>query len=274
MEKRTRRKTEKVLPLLMATVLAISFTGCGSTANPTGGKDVAESTESMSASDVADMLEDGATVDEIIDKVEEIKDGNTPSTDKPAGTASPTAEPSATGKPESTAEPTATPTAKPQATATPEPTAPPHVHEYAESITKQPTCAEAGVKTLTCSCGEVKTEAIAATGHDFVTQYKTIEHDALGHVEVTEQQVQVGTTRRTEYECAYCGARFDSAEAKMEHCKATGDFNHAFCSTYALDYDDPVYETQTTQTWVIDSPAWSENVPNGSICSKCNMVGP
>ncbi|MCM1258592.1 MAG: hypothetical protein NC307_12150 [Roseburia sp.] len=204
--------------------------------------------------------------EEITTAEAENKEGTVAGTDKPDETTSPTVEPSATGKPESTAEPTPSPTAKLQAT--PEPTAPPHVHDYAENITKQPTCAEAGMKTLTCSCGDVKTEAIPATGHDFVTQYTLVEHEALGHVE--QIQVQVGTTRRTEYECAYCGARFDSPEVLDEHRKASGVFNHAFCSTYALDYDEPVYETQSS--WIVDVPAWTENVPNGSVCSKCGAT--
>ncbi|MBR2876365.1 MAG: leucine-rich repeat domain-containing protein, partial [Clostridia bacterium] len=44
-----------------------------------------------------------------------------------------------------------------------------HTHNYTESITKQPTCTEAGTKTLTCSCGDVKTEAIPSKGHTEVT---------------------------------------------------------------------------------------------------------
>ena len=40
-----------------------------------------------------------------------------------------------------------------------------HTHEYAESITSEPTCTENGVKTFICSCGERYTETIPATGH-------------------------------------------------------------------------------------------------------------
>lgn len=40
------------------------------------------------------------------------------------------------------------------------------VHDYHEEITVAPTCTTAGTKTLTCkNCGDVKTEAIAPTGH-------------------------------------------------------------------------------------------------------------
>lgn len=43
-----------------------------------------------------------------------------------------------------------------------------HEHTYVEEITKAATCTEKGVKTLTCSgCNDVKTEEIAALGHDY-----------------------------------------------------------------------------------------------------------
>ncbi len=42
---------------------------------------------------------------------------------------------------------------------------PPHVHSYTETITKQPTCKEEGIKTFTCSCGESYTEPVAKLAH-------------------------------------------------------------------------------------------------------------
>lgn len=42
-----------------------------------------------------------------------------------------------------------------------------HTHNYTEDITKQPSCTEDGEKTLTCECGDSKTETIPATGHDY-----------------------------------------------------------------------------------------------------------
>lgn len=55
-------------------------------------------------------------------------------------------------------------------TPTPSPTPSPtdsHQHSYTETITKQPTCTEKGLKTFTCSCGDSYTEEIPALGHDF-----------------------------------------------------------------------------------------------------------
>lgn len=40
-----------------------------------------------------------------------------------------------------------------------------HEHNYALTITTQPTCTEQGIKTFTCSCGDSYIEAIPATGH-------------------------------------------------------------------------------------------------------------
>lgn len=45
---------------------------------------------------------------------------------------------------------------------------PNHKHSYTETITKEPTCTEAGEKTYTCGCGESYTEEIPAKGHNYV----------------------------------------------------------------------------------------------------------
>ncbi len=50
---------------------------------------------------------------------------------------------------------------------------PKHEHKYTETITKQPTCTEAGTKTLECSCGDKKTEPIKANGHSFSSDKQT-----------------------------------------------------------------------------------------------------
>lgn len=42
-----------------------------------------------------------------------------------------------------------------------------HKHNYVETITKEPTCTEAGEKTYTCDCGDSYTEEITAKGHHF-----------------------------------------------------------------------------------------------------------
>lgn len=43
-----------------------------------------------------------------------------------------------------------------------------HTHSYSSSVTTQPTCTQAGVRTYRCSCGSSYTETIPATGHKYV----------------------------------------------------------------------------------------------------------
>lgn len=42
-----------------------------------------------------------------------------------------------------------------------------HVHEYVETITKEPTCVEDGIRTFTCACGATYDVAIASVEHSF-----------------------------------------------------------------------------------------------------------
>ena len=44
---------------------------------------------------------------------------------------------------------------------------PNHTHNYSEKVTKKATCSAEGVMTLTCSCGDQFTRAIAKTSHNF-----------------------------------------------------------------------------------------------------------
>ena len=267
---KNKRKLNKLMSIVLVLTMTFCLIGCGNTASPAVGEDVVvngteestvENTESTMPPDGDDVITTVESDTESTNETE-IEDGVV---DRASGE-----EPAVTASPVPTAEPTPIPTAEP--TPTPE-----HVHEYAETVVRQPSCSEAGEKQLICKgCDNVKTEAIPAMGHDFVTQYTTVEHAAVGHVEITEQQVQVGVGEtRHEYECKYCGARFDTPEEKEEHCKATGVFEHAICATNVYDYPgSPIFETETVSNWVIDVPSWSEQVPSGSICSRCGVAGP
>ncbi len=44
-----------------------------------------------------------------------------------------------------------------------------HTHSYSSSVTTQPTCTQAGVRTYRCSCGASYTETIPAAGHKYTT---------------------------------------------------------------------------------------------------------
>jgi hypothetical protein len=133
---------------------------------------------------------------------------------------------------------------------------PVHTHSWdGGTVTQAATCTNNGVKTYKCSCGETKTEAIGATGHNWVAQTTVVHHDAEGMF----QQVKTGTTKVII--CKGCNERFytndsyDTHEINTEH------------SHYVVTTED-TYETQ----WVETSPAWDEPVTTGYICSVCGTV--
>lgn len=87
------------------------------------------------------------------------------------------------------------------------PEIPEHTHAWNDGIvTKEPTCTEAGEKTYTCTCGEVKVEPIKALGHD------------LKETVITEPTC--GTAGSKEITCSRCGFN------KVTEIPATG--NHAY----------------------------------------------
>ncbi|MCM1258586.1 MAG: hypothetical protein NC307_12120 [Roseburia sp.] len=255
MKKRIGRKTDRVLPLLMAMVVALSFTGCGSVPNPVDGEDVVESTET------------------------EIRDDAVAGSDKPAEstaipsvspevspTAKPTAEPAASPEPTATPEPTRSPQP------TPEPTAPPHTHSFKVESSTDATCATEGKVVKVCECRERQTEVVPATGqHNWVEEMQVVTIPSTGHVEQVQVQVGTGETRH-EYACSNCGERFDTPSGVVDHCFATGDINHAFASTIIYDIPgDPIYEVQST--WVVDTPESTSTVGTGRYtCSVCGAT--
>ncbi len=267
-----RRKMNKVLSLSMALVLTLSLIGCGSTVNPAVGGDVVENTESTMVSSGDDAT---TTVEPDKESTTETgeKDNSIVATDKPAETAMPTTS--------STTTPTATSTEKSEmpeqtASATTQPTQPPHTHDFKVESTVVATCATEGKVVKVCSCGETQTEVVPATGnHNWVEEMEVVTIPSTGHFEIIEKQVQVGTTEtRHEYECSYCGSRFDTVEEEDEHQKNSGDFNHAFARTIIHDYPgEPIYETQTQNVWIEDTPETTTKVGTGRFtCSICGAT--
>lgn len=262
------KNMKKIISLTMAFAIILTLVGCENAApamNAGGEENIEkEIPESMDASDVADMLESGMTVDEVIDRVEEVKSGESATTDKPA-------EVSPTQATASTPAPTAKPTPEPTATHEPMPT--PHVHSYKVESSTDATCSVEGSVVKVCECGERQTETVPATGqHNWEAVYQTITHPSTGHVEVTEVQVQVGTTTRSEYACAVCGERFDSPAAKSEHCLNSEDRDHAMARTIVYDYSEPVYEMQTQSQWVVDTPEYTTQELVGQKCTVCGAT--
>ena len=93
-----------------------------------------------------------------------------------------------------------------------------HVHKYLETITKQPSCTENGIRTYTCnSCEDSYTEEIPAIGHTW------------NGGEITKSTTCTENGVKT-YTCETC------KETKTEEIKATG---HSF-TDYIYNYDAQV----------------------------------
>ena len=93
-------------------------------------------------------------------------------------------------------------------------------HEYADEVTKQPTCTETGIRTYTCTvCGQNYTEEVPALGHDY-------------HSEVT---VQATCTEKGEltYTCSRCDSSY--TEEVVSHHEYTEQITAAAtCTTDGL----------------------------------------
>lgn len=62
---------------------------------------------------------------------------------------------------------------------------PPHAHSYTSSVTLDPTCTTAGVRTYTCECGDTYTEPIPALQHDYIYHYVDPTCTARGYTRAT-----------------------------------------------------------------------------------------
>lgn len=165
--------------------------------------------------------------------------GSSSSSSKPSGGSGNTG--SGTGNSGSSSKPT-------------EPTNPPaHQHSYTTVISSSAgDCCHDGSVTKQCSCGATKTENTGRGNHGWVTNYKTIHHDAV----YEEQPVYEW---RGWYECLKCGAQFDNVEACGGHCLTVCN------SRYTVKKE----QVQTGTTSVKVQDAWDEQVEDGQICSIC-----
>jgi acetone carboxylase gamma subunit len=128
---------------------------------------------------------------------------------------------------------------------------PVHTHSWdGGTVTQAATCTSNGVKTYKCSCGQTKTEAIGATGHNWVAQTTVVHHDAEGMF----QQVKTGEQKVI---ICSCGEKFYDTNTWRPHYDET---YHNYTVTV-----EPTYETK----WVETSAAWDETVTTGYICSAC-----
>ena len=154
---------------------------------------------------------------------------------------------------------------KPEVPETPE-----HTHAWNDGIvTKEPTCTEAGEKTYTCTCGEVKVEPIKALGHD------------LKETVITEPTC--GTAGSKEVTCTRCDFK-DTKEIPATGNHAYGDWvivKEATCTEEGLrtqtcaNCGDVIEEVlpKVDHTWnegeVSKQPTCTENGERTFTCTIC-----
>ncbi|MBQ1847431.1 MAG: hypothetical protein II135_05440 [Clostridia bacterium] len=132
-------------------------------------------------------------------------------------------------------------------------------HEYSESITKTPTCVKDGVKKYTCTiCGKSYDEPIPATG---IHSYKT-------SVNKEPTCVEEGTLL---YKCTYCGNSYEEAiSATNEHkYKEAATLKTATCLAGGeKEFKCTVCgDTRIEKTGVGDH-TWTSSITTSATCTE------
>lgn len=119
-------------------------------------------------------------------------------------------------------------------------------HTYAEWETvKAATCTEAGERTRTCSkCGEVETESVAATGHDFGAmipyQAPTCSEDGIlahEHCTVCGKNFIDGVEKTdAEMRVEALGHSFQTVGKTDADCTTDGVLAHLHCTVCGSDF--------------------------------------
>ena len=126
-----------------------------------------------------------------------------------------------------------------------------HKHSYTETITKQPTCTEAGEKTYTCDCGDTYTVVIPATGHHYGDDDKCTGCGELNpdhkhsYTETITKQPTCTEKGEKKYTCG-CGDSYTEEIAAKGHNFVDGE-----CTNCGEKEPDP-YETapaEESQNW-------------------------
>lgn len=100
--------------------------------------------------------------------------------------------------------------------------------------------------------------------HNWVTDYKTVHHEAEYRYDpVYEEQI---TGYNYWYECKKCGAKFDNDVDCGEHCVFECN------STYTYKEDPIIEKVQVDTEQVLVKEAWEEKIPIGQHCTGCNAT--
>lgn len=144
-------------------------------------------------------------------------------------------------------------------------------HNFNMSMTKAPSCEEAGVMTYTCSvCNYSKTAAIEKTAHTFGEAEEVVE---------TNDAQPCKTTVKLVATCSECGEEHDVSSTEFEHhdysCAIT---TPATCSAAGtLTYTCKHCNKTETKTYTdAEAHVWNEGTKTGNVirydCTLCNAT--
>ncbi len=147
-----------------------------------------------------------------------------------------------------------------------------HIHNYIETITKEPTCIEEGEKTYTCNCGDSYTEVIPATDHHYVDG--ECEHcggkdpDAHTHnyIETITKEATCAEDGEKKYTCE-CGDSYTQVIPAGHHygdddkCIECGEFNPNHTHNYVDNTNLISWENTSNGTYAFikEGTKWTSN---------------
>ncbi len=183
-------------------------------------------------------------------------------------------------------------------------------HDYKETITTEPTCEEAGSKTLVCeACGDTKTEAIEALGHkeisvaakaptctqvgwDAYVKCERCDYTTYKELSITAHNYEEKVTAPdclnggyTTYTCTGCGKSYtgnvtgatghkESAVVTSPTCTAKGytTYTCTVCGESRVG-DETDVVAHTEETVAGKAPTCTEaGLTDGKKCSVCGTV--
>ena len=152
-------------------------------------------------------------------------------------------------------------------------------HSYPQhgTVTKQPTCTEAGEETVCCrTCGTEKTQKLAALGHDYDTAWTTdkaatctAQGEQSHHCKRCDKRKDVTATPRTDHTPVADTAAAPTCEQAGKtggtHCKVCGKALTAATSTPALGHDFRDGDVLTAATC-------TEKGSVQRVCARCGKT--
>lgn len=108
--------------------------------------------------------------------------------------------------------------------------------------------------------------------HSWVQQYTTVYHEEVGHSEqvwVVDAQAWDEPVYEGHYICNKCGADLGTGNPAAHSAECRSGYHTENVQVGTIHHDEVGhYESK----WVVDSQAWTENVPNGYSCSGCGAT--